>query len=134
MSGPLFIRQVILDPVGIGGQILTPYAGLAWVDLIPVVAEETLIEEIRWGTQVYSTIDSELLVGAYGDAGVGPQLYAPIATYDLPAGTSTRHASGIIKLNLAVPVGWKLRVATNMAIAGPAYELLTLAAAGGILR
>jgi len=134
MSSPLFIRQVSLAPVGIGGQVLDPYAGIAWVDLIPVVAEETLIEELRWGTQVFSTIDSELMVGAYGDAGVGPQLSAPIATYALPAGTSTHHASGVIRLNLAVPVGWKLRVATNMAIAGPAYELLTLAAVGGILR
>ena len=143
MSTPLFIREPQVacatslgSPTGmaepLNGQSF-PEGGF-WTALFRDVAEPTLIEEIRYSSATTSGEACELVIAlvdetAYGGAGI---VY-PTNVFQIPSGSSTTHTSGVIALDLVIPVGWTLCFAHNLEASSEPANLIVVAV-GGIVR
>lgn len=134
MSTPLFIRTPFAGngAGGILGEDLSTYADTdAFTELTDFVAEPTLVEEVAWCAQKFSTLAGELIVGMI-DAGYNWRL---IGAYTLPAGSSTLFASGRIALDVVLPTGFKLGVRHAVKVlGGGSFATLDIVPLGGVVR
>jgi hypothetical protein len=147
MSTPLFVREPLVmaeyftetGNVLILGAVLPGVSGGDTYLLVEATDEAVLVEEIRFAVQ-------PSLANEGHDAGaIALYITSPDGGADRPmigylpvqAGTDepALFASGKLKLNLTLQVGWKLYVAHNVQKNGASgYLNMVIAGLGGILR
>lgn len=133
MSTPLFIRTPTVGSgtVAIAGASLANYSGAtAMSDLTGVAAEATLIEEIAWTAQAFST-QAGMLILALTDGNGNRRL---VGAYPLAAGSASLFASGRIQLGVTIAPGFKVVAAHNVQDAASAYANLDVVPLGGVVR
>lgn len=134
MSTPLFIRTPMVGngTVAIAGLSLAAYSNAtAMSDLTSVAAEATLVEEIAWCAQAFST-QAGMMILALVDGSGNRRL---VGAYTIPAGSTSLLASGRIQLGVTIPPAYKLVVAHNVQNAAvSAYVNLDVVPLGGVLR
>lgn len=133
MSTPLFNQEPMngSGTAAIVGASLAAYSGATpMVDLMAIAGEPTIIEEIAWCAEKFSTLEGMLLLALVDNSG-NRRL---IGAYDLAAGSSTLLASGRIQLDLTVAAGFKLVAAHNVTIAGPTFVNVHVVPIGGVVR
>jgi len=135
MSTPLFISEATIFPTLSGGGLITGVSLTSqptWNSgntVVPTTTEQTLIEKIRFCAQAFST-DAGQLVLSVATSGNSPIV---LATYDIPAGTSTRWSSGELRVNVLLPVGWKLHAQHDVQKSA-SYVQIAISAHGGVVR
>lgn len=135
MSTPLFIREPVSAPVAaVPGDGTTP-GNFPLGPTTDAVEEATLVEEIRYCAQGFSTNAGEIVVWAMlPDPGTGGGLLpVRVMAADVAAGTATSRASGSIECNFALAPGSSLFVKHDVQDGG-GDALFDFAAFGGIVR
>lgn len=133
MSTPLFERTATngTNTAAVLGASLASYSGsTSMVDLCALTDEPTLIEEVRWCAQKFSTAAGQLVL-ALVDGSSNRRL---VGAYPVDAGSSTLFASGAVRLDLTIAPGFKLVAAHDVKDNVAAYTDVDLVLVGGIVR
>lgn len=133
MSTPLFIRTPTngTGTVSVLGASLAAYSGATpMVDLTALADEPTLVEDVAWCVQKFSTAEGTLILGLV-DASGNRRL---VGAFDLAAGSATVFASGRVELELTIQTGFKLVAAHNVKDGGAAFTNVDLVPLGGVVR
>jgi hypothetical protein len=134
MSTPLFVQTPFAGngTSAIVGEDLSAYSDAdTFFELTNFVLEPTLVEELAWCAQKFSTQEGQLIVGLI-DAGYNWRL---VGAYDIPAGAAALFASGRIALGVVIPSGFKLGVRHSVKVSGGgSYATLDVVPLGGVVR
>jgi hypothetical protein len=133
MSTPLFVRTPTVGKgtIAVLGASLAAFSGATvMADLTDVAAEATLIEEVAWCAQAFST-QAGMLILALVDGSGNRRL---VGAYSIAAGSASLFANGRVQLGLTIAPGYKLVAAHNVQDSLSAYANLDLVPLGGVVR
>lgn len=130
MSTPMFIREPSAFRATPPGGSLVGAPG-PWAVLVPITAEATLIEEVRFAAEEFSSDAGLAVLGI--DNGIGVPTVVDVVP--IPAGAADKWAMVKAPTNVCVPAGFRLVCGHNVQHAGAGgYLLLHCVALGGIVR
>jgi len=114
----------------ITGQDLSAFSGSTVMDdITDIVDEPTLVEDLAWSAQAFST-HAGMLILAVSD-GTHRRL---IGAFTLEAGAADLFASGTIAVNFVIAAGFKLVAAHDVQDSGSVYTTVDIVPEGGVLR
>lgn len=134
MSTPLFVRTPFAGngAINILGELLSSYADAdTFHEITSAVSEPTLVEELAWSAQKFSTLAGQLIVAITSD----DYTWRLVGAYPIPAGSSVLFASGRVALDVVIPAGYRMGVRHDVKVlGGGSYATLDVVPLGGVVR